>query len=164
MKSVDAIKISLWLFMIWWSQEKVCLPWIGPLEWKLQWDLLKGLPTFMKIVSIRFQFLLLIIIFFCFASLSFSYLLHLLMNSGSPRIIHRDIKASNVLLDFSFEAKVSHIYVLFYMKSMYLLFFNYLSISLHSNVHLDQVSDFGLAKLTSDNNTHVSTRVMGTFG
>jgi interleukin-1 receptor-associated kinase 1 len=26
------------------------------------------------------------------------------------------------------------------------------------------VADFGLAKLTTDNNTHVSTRVMGTFG
>lgn len=27
-----------------------------------------------------------------------------------------------------------------------------------------QVADFGLAKISSDVNTHVSTRVMGTFG
>ncbi|KAL6604883.1 hypothetical protein ACP70R_042827 [Stipagrostis hirtigluma subsp. patula] len=48
-----------------------------------------------------------------------------------PRIIHRDIKSANILIDYAFEA---------------------------------QVADFGLAKLSNDTHTHVSTRIMGTFG
>ncbi|XP_057809927.1 proline-rich receptor-like protein kinase PERK8 [Salvia miltiorrhiza] len=48
-----------------------------------------------------------------------------------PRIIHRDIKSSNILIDSNFEARVS---------------------------------DFGLARLALDANSHVTTRVMGTFG
>ncbi|CAM6109003.1 unnamed protein product [Calypogeia fissa] len=48
-----------------------------------------------------------------------------------PRIIHRDIKGQNILLDNQWQA---------------------------------QVADFGLAKLFDDAKSHVTTRVMGTFG
>ncbi|KAI4306050.1 hypothetical protein L6164_029362 [Bauhinia variegata] len=54
-----------------------------------------------------------------------------LHEESTIKIVHRDIKTSNVLLDKDFNAKVS---------------------------------DFGLAKLNEDDNTHISTRIAGTIG
>ncbi|RDX83474.1 putative receptor-like protein kinase, partial [Mucuna pruriens] len=48
-----------------------------------------------------------------------------------PKVVHRDIKSSNILIDKEFNAKVS---------------------------------DFGLAKLLDSGESHITTRVMGTFG
>ncbi|RWW55858.1 hypothetical protein BHE74_00037467, partial [Ensete ventricosum] len=61
------------------------------------------------------------------ATKGLSYLHH----NCSPRIIHRDIKSSNILLHGNLESRVYY---------------------------------FGLAKLLEDEESHITTIVVGTFG
>lgn len=125
-----------------------------------------------------------LILFACLLLFMYTCLL-----SGDPRIVHRNIKAANILIDDNFEAKV-HSGVL---HSMFIVTFNFFFIHVVrglfmmllvyysiiylymfpcwfnlvtlTTVHFNpQVADFGLSKVVSDNNTHVTTRVMGTLG
>lgn len=59
------------------------------------------------------------------------YRLAYLHEAIEPKVVHRDIKSSNILIDDEFNGKVS---------------------------------DFGLAKLLGSDKSHITTRVMGTFG
>ena len=59
------------------------------------------------------------------------YRLAYLHEAIEPKVVHRDIKSSNILIDEEFNGKLS---------------------------------DFGLAKLLGAGKSHITTRVMGTFG
>lgn len=50
--------------------------------------------------------LILVALFIRFFSFLFFLVIISFQQAGHPRIIHRDIKASNILIDYSFEAKV----------------------------------------------------------
>jgi len=105
-----------------WSNETT---WISNLGSKDE-----GSDRYIKSVSKQCHFLLLssfshILIIIPLCSLAY------LHEAIEPKVVHRDIKSSNILINDEFNAKVS---------------------------------DFGLAKLLGAGKSHVTTRVMGTFG
>lgn len=89
-------------------QEKVVSQWIGTLGFGLQLGLLKGSPTFTRTVRNSRTTLVSSLFDHMDRDLSCSSILEILKCiAGHPKIIHRDIKSANILLDNNYEAMVT---------------------------------------------------------
>jgi serine/threonine protein kinase len=99
----------------------------GYLTWEARIKILLGTAKAWVSASLHFS------VFFCSPRIKqyTCFRLAYLHEAIEPKVVHRDIKSSNILIDDDFNAKVS---------------------------------DFGLAKLLGAGKSHVTTRVMGTFG
>jgi serine/threonine protein kinase len=105
-----------------WCYASPCLSYVG--------STYQDSPWHSQSVSLRISTLS---VFFCSPHIKqyTCFRLAYLHEAIEPKVVHRDIKSSNILIDDDFNAKVS---------------------------------DFGLAKLLGAGKSHVTTRVMGTFG
>lgn len=82
--------------------------WIGTLGFGLQLGLLKGSPTFTRTVRNSRTTLVSSLFDHMDRDLSCSSILEILKCiAGHPKIIHRDIKSANILLDNNYEAMVT---------------------------------------------------------
>lgn len=82
------------------------------------------------------------------------------LHSPEAKVIYRDFKASNILID-----SVCKTNIFIYLSLLLFCSFSLIYMYVYLQNYNAKLSDFGLAKDGPvDGKSHVSTRVMGTYG